>query len=65
MEVYNPGQRAVYQEDGASAIVEVMKKTVEGNTQTYTLKVIKSLNASNPYFVGPKGGDKRALKASS
>ena len=65
MAAYEPGQRAIYQEDGARAIVEVVKRIVEGNTQTYTLKVIQPLNTSNPHFVGPKGGDERALKASS
>ena len=65
MSVYEPGQRAVYHEDGASAVVEVMRRTVEGHTEKYALKVIRSLNTSKPHFVGPEGGDKRALEASS
>jgi len=63
MTAYEPGQKAIYQEDGASAIVEVMARNVEGDLERYKLKVIKPLNTSNPKFVGSEGTDDRALRA--
>lgn len=65
MATYETGQRAIYQEDGAHAIVEVMERTLRGDTQMYKLKVMKPLNNSRPDFVAAEGGDKRALEAAS
>ncbi len=61
MKVYEPGEKAIYEEDDARAIVEVKKRTVEGDTLTYELKVIKPLNNSNPIFVPVEYADKRAI----
>lgn len=44
--VYEPSQKAVYEEDGARAIVEVIGRVVEDGVERYQLKVISPLNAS-------------------
>ena len=65
MAVYEPRQRAIYQEDGARAVVDVLERSIEGNTQRYKLRVVEPLNTSKPHFVGTESGDKRAIEASS
>ena len=54
MQTYEAGQRAIYQEDGARAIVKVMERAVKGDIERYKLRVITPLNASKPHFVGPQ-----------
>ena len=56
MKVYEPRQMAVYQEDGARAVVEVMERIVKGDTEMYKLRVVTPLNTSKPHFVGPQDG---------
>ena len=54
MKFYSPGQRAVYEEDGARAVVEVVERTLKDGNEKYTLRVVSPVNASKPTFVGSK-----------
>ena len=63
MQTYEAGQRAIYQEDGARAIVKVMERAVKGDIERYKLRVITPLNASKPHFVGPQDGVNRLNEA--
>ena len=58
MKTYEVGQRAIYEEDGASAVVEVMGRELRGSTERYVLNVIELLNFSQPIYVGPLDGTK-------
>lgn len=58
MKEYKPGEHVIYEKDGARAIVEVMERKVEGEMETYKLRVTAPVKACKPIFTGGEGSDK-------
>lgn len=60
MKIYEQGQKAIYEEDGARAVVEVLERGYQDAMEVYKLRVTIPLNTSVPLFADERGKRKSA-----